>query len=143
MSCFSGGVSCIVWGMETYQVSDLRKNPAPIVARVLAGEVAQITRHNDVALFMVPVQGYIAWALSSRGQPDAVAATVGDLAAALGISVPVVSAMVQSLCAEWGRNRVILADAPGYPADVLVHRDAAQTIADQLTGTPPAQEGDE
>lgn len=127
--------------MDTYQVSDLRKNPAPIMARVRDDKVvAQITRHNDVALFMVPVEGYIAWARASRGQPDAVAATVGDLAAELGIAVPAVTAMVEQLSSQWGRIRVVLDEEPGYPAQSLIHRDAAIQIAHQINPASPEEQ---
>lgn len=125
--------------MDTYQVSDLRKNPAPIMARVRDDRVvAQITRHNDAVLYMVPIEGYIAWARASRGQPDAVAAAVGDIAAELGIAVPAVTALVAQLSDDWGRGRVVLTWEPGYPSQSLIHRDAVEEIARLLAADPEA-----
>lgn len=127
--------------MDTYQVSDLRKNPAPIMARVRDDRVvAQITRHNDVVLFMVPIEGYVAWARASRGQPDAVAATVGDIAAELGFTAAAVSAIVTHLCnhPEWGRGRVVLVEDREAPSMTWIHRDAAVEIARLLAADPEA-----
>lgn len=123
--------------MDIYPVSELRRNPAPIVQRVLEGHVGQLTRHNDVVLYLVPVHAYLLWAHASRGQPDAIAAPVGDIAAELHVTVAVVSAMVTQLCTDpaWGRNRVILAEDHDHPAATWVHRDAAEEIARQLAPT--------
>lgn len=121
--------------MDSYTTTELQRNVKQIMDRCqIDGQVCQITRNNDVIGYLIPVDGYVVLADSTRGTPQAPAATAGDIAAELGVTLAAVAGLVTMLIEdpEWGRARTVLRMHDEW-SRTLIHRDAAVEIARRLT----------